>query len=134
MLDLSSYGKAIAALADAIKARETDPAQGLFLDAAIQRFEFTYELSWKTLKRFLEMTGASEEAVDTLSFADLIRTGNEHGLLLNDWTRWSEYRNARNKTSHTYDENKALEVYRIIPSFLDEAKYLYAQINARQSE
>jgi hypothetical protein len=57
-------------------------------DGLIQRFEFTYDLSDKMLKRFLEETSATPEAIDLLSFQSRIRTGSEQDLLLNDW-RWN---------------------------------------------
>ncbi|MEX8499251.1 hypothetical protein [Leptothrix ochracea] len=36
-----------------------------------------------------------------VAFQDLIRAGNEQGLLLSDWPRWRTYRDMRSKTSHT---------------------------------
>ena len=51
-------------------------------DAVIQRFEFTYELSHKMLKRFLESTSPSPANIDEMAFQDLIRTGNEQFPIL----------------------------------------------------
>lgn len=65
-----------------------------FRAAAILAFECTYELSWKMLKRHLESVVANPSAVDAWSFADLIRSGNEHGLLRSDWPVWRDYRKA----------------------------------------
>ncbi|EER46065.1 HI0074 family nucleotidyltransferase substrate binding protein [Actinobacillus minor NM305] len=93
-------------------------------DGLIQRFEFTYELSHKMLKRYLEATAANPEEFDTMTFQDLIRTGNEKGLLLGDWTDWRRYRDMRSRTSHTYDEETALQVIAGIPAFLAEAAFL----------
>lgn len=93
-------------------------------DGLIQRFEFTYELSHKMLKRYLEATAANPEEFDTMTFQDLIRTGNEKGLLLGDWTDWRRYRDMRSRTSHTYDEETALQVVAGIPAFLAEAAFL----------
>lgn len=93
-------------------------------DGLIQRFEFTYELSHKMLKRYLEATAANPEEFDTMTFQDLIRTGNEKGLLLGDWTDWRRYRDMRSRTSHTYDEETALQVIAGIPAFLAEAVFL----------
>jgi hypothetical protein len=66
-----------------------------------------------------------------MSFADLIRSASEQGLLLGNWPTWKNYRDMRGKTSHTYDENLALEVVAEIPTFLDEARYLYQQLVER---
>lgn len=74
-----------------------------FRNSVIQCFGFTYELSHKMLKRFLEATSANPEEVDLASFQDLIRSGNEKALLRSDWTAWKIYRQARTDSSHTYD-------------------------------
>jgi nucleotidyltransferase substrate binding protein (TIGR01987 family) len=100
-------------------------------DGLIQRFEFTYELSHKMLKRYLEATSASPDQYDAMPFADLIRSGNEQGLLLGDWPRWRIYREMRSRTSHTYDEKVALAVVAGIPDFLEEAAHLREQLRAR---
>jgi len=100
-------------------------------NSVIQCFEFTYELSHKMLKRYLEATAASPEEYDLSTFQNLIRTGNEKGLLRSDWLQWRIYRQARTDSSHTYDEGKAEAVYAIIPDFLEEAKYLYGQLADR---
>ncbi|MEY3642539.1 MAG: hypothetical protein RLZZ149_467, partial [Pseudomonadota bacterium] len=90
----------------------------------IQRYEFTYEISHKMLKRHLEMTAPNPDIYDSMSFADLIRSGNEQALLRSDWTKWKVYREMRAKTSHTYDENTAVEVVSVISDFILEAQYL----------
>ena len=104
------------------------------MSAVIQCFEFTYELSHKMLKRYLEETAASPEEIDLSTFQNLIRTGNEKGLLRSDWSLWRTYRQARTDSSHTYSKDKAEAVYQIAPDFLDEAKYLYQQLMARTDQ
>lgn len=103
------------------------------LDKVIARLEeaLSAYFAHKMLKRFMEQTSPSPEEFDTLSFADLIRSGNERGLLLGDWPRWRAWRSMRAKTSHTYDENVALEVVAGIPGFLDEARHLRDQLRSR---
>ncbi len=101
-----------------------NPGDDIVRDACIQRFEFTYEVSHKMLRRYLEATSANPAEFDAMSFQDLIRTGSERGLLLSDWSRWKVFRTARSITSHTYDETKAREVFAIIPEFLAEASHL----------
>ncbi len=97
-------------------------------DGLIQRYEFTYEISHKILKRHLELKSPNPEVFDSMAFSDLIRTGNEQSLLKNDWTKWKIFREMRSKSSHTYDEQIAKEVVSIIPDFIDEAKFLLAQL------
>jgi nucleotidyltransferase substrate binding protein (TIGR01987 family) len=103
-------------------------------NSVIQCFEFTYELSHKMLRRFLEETGASPDETDLGTFQNLIRTGNERGLLRSDWLRWRLYRQARTDSSHTYDRTKAEAVYAIAPDFLEEAKFLYGKLIEREGK
>lgn len=99
----------------------------------IQRYEFTYEISHKILKRHIEMISANLEILDAMPFADLIRTGNELSLLKSDWTAWKVFREMRAKTSHTYDEDIALTVVQIIPLFIQEIQFLVRQLEIRHA-
>ena len=135
-IDLSSLEKALKKLTTNQRLlNQADPLQKetkeAYEDACIQAFEYTYELCHKMMKRCLEQTEASTEDIDQMSFPDLIRKGAEKGLLLHSWDKWTFYRLARNKTSHTYDSDSAKEVLAIIPDFLEEANFLYLQINKR---
>ena len=90
----------------------------------VQRFEFTYEISHKILKRYLEKTSANPDEFDEMTFQNIIRLGNEKNLLMRDWTYWRKFRDMRSRTSHTYDEETAIQVVSGIPEFLQEAKFL----------
>ena len=87
-LDFSSLCNALARLAEGYQRYQSDISDIQIRDGLIQRYEFTYEISHKMLKRHLEMTAANPEAFDALPFADLIRTGNEQSLLKSDWSAW----------------------------------------------
>lgn len=130
-LDLHSLKKAITSLERALIKYTEDPEDEFISDSCIQRFEYTYELSHKMLKRYLDMTLPNPEEADELSFPDLIRTGNEKNLLLSDWSIWREYRKARGTTSHTYDEDKAQDVLMMLPNFLKEAQFLYQKLSEK---
>lgn len=136
-LDFSSLTNAISQLEKSIEYANSDLAKsdaGLreqLRNSVIQCFEFTYELSHKMLKRYLEETAASPEDIDVSTFQNLIRLGNEKGLLRSDWTKWRAYRQARTDSSHTYDVDKAEAVFEIAPDFLDEARYLLRELTGR---
>lgn len=130
-LDFQSLDKAIAQLDAGLRESQAAPESELLRDGVIQRFEYTYELAWKMLKRYLEATLPNPEEVDGMSFQTLIRTGSEQGMLLSGWDEWVRYRKARGTTSHTYDEEKAREVYRIVPEFLHEARYLLDRLSEK---
>jgi nucleotidyltransferase substrate binding protein (TIGR01987 family) len=101
-----------------------------FRNSVIKCFEYTYEISWKMLKRQLEKDSPSPEVIDTLSFNDFIREGAEYGLI-DEPDKWFEYRQFRNLTSHTYDKHKAQQVYLKSPSLLESAKNLLAHLKAK---
>ena len=102
-------------------------------DGLIQRFEFSYEISHKILKRFLQNISANAEQFDEMSFADLIRSANKQNLLLGNWQNWKKYRDMRNRTSHTYDEQIAISIVAEIPDFLKEIQYLLVKIKERMN-
>lgn len=139
-LDFSPLANAINQLEKSLAYARSPLAQadpGLFeqlRNSVIQCFEFTYELSYKMLKRHLETTAANPLEFDLGTFQNLIRTGNEKGLLRSDWVRWKDYRQARTDSSHTYDQQKAAQVYAVAPDFLEEARHLYKQLIERSAE
>ena len=133
IIDLSSLEQAVDRLGEILE-RYGKEAQDLAVqDSVVQRFEYTYELAYKTLKRFLEMTSANPAEIDVMSFQELIRTGNEKGLLKSRADTWLSYRDKRNMTSHTYDSTKAGEVISIAPKFYEEAKHLLERIKERNA-
>lgn len=100
-------------------------------DGLIQRFEFTYELSHRLLRRYLRGVAASPEAFDQMPFQDLIRSANQQGLLVGDWPAWRRYRDMRARSSHTYAAEVAMQVVEGIPGFLAEAQHLRNELTRR---
>lgn len=130
-LDITSLENAVVRLDEGLRRYLTDVTDAQIRDGLIQRFEFTYELSHKMLKRYLESIAASPVEYDEMPFADLIRVGNEQGLLASDWPTWRTFRQMRGRTSHTYDEKVAVQVVEGIPAFLREATHLRDQLRSR---
>lgn len=129
-LDFSSLRQAIASLEKAAERSLKTPADEEIRDAVIQRFEYTYELCWKMLKRQIEKEAAHPAEIDQLAFRDLLRDARERGMLA-DITPWIEYRSQRNITAHTYDPKKAQNVYQTALRFLEDAKKLLAALEKR---
>ncbi|MGI9250604.1 MAG: nucleotidyltransferase substrate binding protein [Pseudohongiellaceae bacterium] len=123
--------KTIGELEKALARPKEDQEDDQLRAGLIKYFEFTYEQSWKDLKRYLEYASPNPDEFDGMSFQDLIRTGNEQGLLLGDWSDWKGFRDMRNKTSHTYNLDTALKVAKGIPRFYEEAIYLRDQLRQR---
>lgn len=101
----ADVAKAVARLQEAVAV----PADALIRDAVIQRFEFSFELVWKTLKLYLERQGVESGGPrPTLkkAFAEgLIPTPEEADV-------WLQMIEDRNLTSHAYDEALAGSIYR----------------------
>lgn len=132
-IDISPFEKAIDRLDEGLRRYQQDVTDDQIRDWLIQRFEYTYELSHRMLKRHLQAVSPSPDEYDTIPFQDLIRSGNEQGVLLGDWPAWRTHREMRNRTSHSYDEEVALPVVAGIPAFLAEAVHLRDQLRQRQS-
>ena len=132
-IDISPLERAIARLEEALEVYQLDTSHSLIRDGLVHRFEFTFELSRRLLKRYLEDNAAPSEDFDGMNLADLIRIGNEHGLLLGNWPRWREFRDMRAKTNHAYNEITALGVVAGIPVFLEDARYLRDRLRERQN-
>ncbi len=130
-LDLTPLVKAVARLDEGLARYRADESDTQIRDGLIQRFEFTYDLAHKMLRRTLEAGAANPEEVDRLTFPDLIRTGVEQGLVAGQWAEWRTFREMRNITSHTYDEAKAVQVVAAIPACLAEARTLLDRLQAR---
>jgi nucleotidyltransferase substrate binding protein (TIGR01987 family) len=132
MVDLSFLQSALDQLSRALgyAQREEDGDPELFeqfRNSVIQTFEFSYELSYKTLRRVLIDRAVASDEIDTLGFRDLIRyAARVH--FIDDPARWFEYRTARNKTSHAYQESYAMDTYAIAPQFLADAQELFVRL------
>lgn len=110
----ADYKQALASLEDGLVIARDE----LHRDGIIQRFEFTYELVWKTIKLWLET-----KDVFVGNAKDALRAGLENGLIT-DGNLWSSLHQSRNLTSHTYDVVTAERVYEAIrhqalPAFKD---------------
>jgi nucleotidyltransferase substrate binding protein (TIGR01987 family) len=135
-LDITPLVNAIDRLREGLARHRSEPADEQLRDGLIRRFEFTYELCHRVLRRFIRERSASPEDVDRMAFQDLIRTANQQGLLLGDWPAWHRYRDFRARTSHTYHAETAhaetaRQVVEAIPAFLAEAEYLRDELRKR---
>lgn len=82
--------------------------QPLALDGTIQRFEFTFEIAWKTVKAYLEDQGIVCYSPKTcLKEAFLMNWIGEE-------EPWLSLLQARNMTSHVYNEEIAMDIYKEI--------------------
>lgn len=134
-LELSSLRRAIDSLERTLKIAAARSQGEVLTDleealraGVIQNFEFTYELCWKFMQRWLERQIGPE--IDGATRRELFRYAAEKRLIA-DATRWFKYHEARNKTAHAYDPATAEEIYEQTGGFLDDAKALLSQLEKR---
>ena len=136
-LELSSLEKAVRALI-AVLAKSDDVefmggldevARNAIKAGVVQHFEFTYELCWKFIKRWLE-TNISASVADGVTRRELFRLAAENRLI-DDVEQWMRYHEARNLTSHTYQPEIAERVYKVAHDFGSDAQRLLAALEAR---
>lgn len=104
---IEQFERALGKLQAALEVDETE----IVRDAMIQRFEFSFEMAWRSAWRWLLDQGEKlpEKAYDVLPSAF-------QGRLIADADLWVRMRDYRNQTSHTYKEELAVEVAAFIRS------------------
>ncbi|OGC07703.1 hypothetical protein A2526_04045 [candidate division WOR-1 bacterium RIFOXYD2_FULL_36_8] len=130
MLDFTSLIQAINSLQSSLAVACSEKEMSSMSDAAkdtiragvIQNFEFTYELCWKFMKRWLS-NNLGSVYIDGLNRRELFRIAAEHQLIKNV-EEWMEYHDSRNETVHTYDKTTAQEVFESAQEFLKDAEQL----------
>jgi len=132
-LNLSSLQKAIDTLQRSINAAQ-EGAESLDADVleavkagVIQHFEVTYELCWKFILRWIKENRSSEDAENPVTRKEIFRQAARYGLIGSPES-WFVYGDARNLTSHTYNQSQAVSVYNTAMGFLDDAKYLLEKL------
>jgi nucleotidyltransferase substrate binding protein (TIGR01987 family) len=104
----------------------TNPATMIERDALIQRFEFTFDIGWKTLKSYLFNEHSIEAQTPLQAFQEAVRIG-----LLSSTSPWLELRDARNATSHIYSEKLAATVSLHAESYYTTLLSLYTALTAK---
>ena len=111
-LRIETAGKALKTL----KAITEEPYSIIVRDAAIQRFEYTFETFWKVVKNYLDV----QEGIICNSPKSCFKEAFKAGLLSEEETiKILEMVDDRNLTSHTYREEVAEEIYRRIRDYWD---------------
>jgi len=124
-IDLSPLQRAIESLERAL----AQPKDEFVRDSVIQRFEYTYELAWKLLKRHLSADEGAD-SVAALSRKDLYRLAAQKGII-DDVLQWFAFHAARNESSHAYNESRAEQVYEVARSFAVVARALLVELESR---
>lgn len=121
---LNNFAKALSRLKEAVIEFGKENSNDVVRDGVIQRFEFTYELSWKTTKEYLESIGI----VDKNSPKSVIKEAYTQKIIQNE-ENWLQMISDRNITSHVYEEDQAKEVVeRIVKIYVNEFEQLLLHI------
>lgn len=95
----------------------------------IQYFKVAYELSRKSIERWLQ-ENLSPDILENSTRRDIYRLAAERGLI-HDVDAWDKHHKARIQTSHLYDGERALDVYRAALEFTHDARFLLQALEAR---
>jgi nucleotidyltransferase substrate binding protein (TIGR01987 family) len=136
-LDLGALRAAIASFEDSLDVvgdaawfgAQSKRVQNTLMAGVIQNFEFVYEIGFKMIRRRLELESATPGDFDGMNFRDILRVAGEAGLV-DDVAAWFEFRAMRNVTSHTYDHEKAIQIYHGALKFRGDAGRLLARLEA----
>ena len=124
-LRVYQFGQALQRLQDALKL----PEDSIVRDACIQRFEFTFETAWKAVQ-----ADAAAEGTECASPRDCFRTAFRMGIIDLNETSWLKMVEDRNRTSHTYDEAAAEEIYRSLASYAELLGGLLEKLRKREEQ
>jgi len=115
---IKDFKKANQKLKEAVKTKPTRMNK----DATIQRFEFTFELAWKTIQAYV-----SDQGFECKSPKSCIREGARLEII-DDPENWFEYLKTRNLIAHTYNEKLADKIYKRALKFPKEVDKLLKNI------
>ena len=122
---LQLANKALTAFHDVLKIKNPSSIER---DAAIQRFEFSFEACWKAEKQFLY----DIEGLDIGSPKGVIRSLREVGILSEDEAvQCLKMVNDRNLTVHTYNEELLIEIFRRIPQYYQLLRCLIDRVSSK---
>ena len=104
---LENYCKAVERLNEALSDFAQHPDSTVIRDGVIQRFEFTFELAWKSLKEYLEDQGADMSGI---VLSKQVFKAAYAAQIIHDERVWLDMLASRNITSHVYDDKQAAQV------------------------
>lgn len=120
MMDLGPLRLAIGSLDEILR----QPMNEFVRDGVIQRFEYTFELSWKAMQRLLKLRG-----VESGSPTQVLRAAHKEGLIV-EIDQWMAFLKSRNLTVHTYNKKVAEEVFKDAEKF---PKYVHDLLRTLQA-
>lgn len=127
-LDITHLKNCIESLnecSEAYKTNTDEQMRKFIEDSCVKRFEFTVETSWKIMKKYLKEVYGKDDKELTMN--NIFRLMEGYGFI-KSWENWREYYDRRNDTSHEYNREKAIKILEIMSRLLDDAKFLYNEL------
>lgn len=110
------------------EALEREGFGDIFLDLAVKRFEFTYEMSWKAIRRFLDFIGI-EAKYPRACFKEAYAIG-----LLSKEAVWLEMIEQRNLTSDVYNQDEVKGILTRLRDFEEAFVELLSRLETKLNE
>lgn len=98
-----------------------DEKSKMFADSCIKRFEYTFETSWKFMKKYFKLQYNKTE--QELTMNNIFRYMEAYGFT-NSWLNWKNYYEQRNNTAHEYNIEKSNKLFEFLPNFINDVKFL----------
>ena len=125
-----NFSRAYSLLSEALE-EGVEGLSDLEKEGVIQRFEYTFELGWNTLKDRMEYDGV---VMDSVTPRNVIRTAAATGLIVEGQT-WIDMLDDRRNTSHRYDIKLLEEVLcNIRDNYLPILEALYLRLLSEMTE
>lgn len=121
-----NYTKALIKLSTAQESKQRlieAELEDIYLDLLVKRFEFTYEMSWKAIKRILNMLGIEGVKSPRACFKEAFAQG-----MLADEAIWLDMIEMRNLSAHTYDESEIKQLEEKISAYIIAFKALLTEL------
>ena len=126
-----NYRRALERFREALARKEALEQEGfgdIFLDLAVKRFEFTYEMSWKAIRRSLDFMG-----IDAKYPRSCFKEAYALGLITNEAV-WLEMIEQRNLTSHVYNQDEVMGILLRLDDYCRNFEELLANLEAKATE
>jgi len=95
----------------------------IYLDVSVKRFEFTFEMSWKAIKRVLSMLGIENVKSPRACFKEAFSQG-----MLTEQHIWLDMIEMRNLSAHIYDESEMRQLENKLPLYIQAFKSLQTEL------
>lgn len=132
-LDVSALEKAVSRLREGLSDAEKISDMRTVKDGVVKQFEFTVDLAWKLLQRYLKQIAQIDEA-EIRTKKDIFRESAKRKIIM-DAEKWINYYEARNMALESYDLDRALIICELAKELPLDIDYLIRALkSARKIE